>query len=146
MTSEGLQHPGQEPEGVAPGAAGPAPHGSHAPLDQQRFFSQQDAGSVANTGWAPPPPQGGPANPQAPWGVPGGSAAGTGPDPAPWGPPTSGPADAGPPPNLWAPPSGVPDNPPASPHTPAADAEFPAHWGSPPPAAAAPPPAAPPRW
>ncbi|MEV4627453.1 hypothetical protein AB0J90_14290 [Micromonospora sp. NPDC049523] len=82
MTSEDLQHPGQEPDQAAPGPAGPAPQGSHEQHPPQRYASTPPPGY--DTGWAPPAPTSG--SPAAtPWGaapVPEGSEAGD-----QWGPP-----------------------------------------------------------
>ena len=51
MTSEGLQHSGQEPDEAVPGAAGPAPqHGTYPPGTEDRFGPRPGG---ADQGWAP---------------------------------------------------------------------------------------------
>lgn len=53
MTSEGLQHPGHEPEEAAPGAAAQAPHGGHATASDRRYPPiEQGAPAADQQGWA----------------------------------------------------------------------------------------------
>ncbi|TDB75378.1 hypothetical protein [Micromonospora sp. KC723] len=88
MTSEGQHRPGQEPDEVPPGAAGPAPYG-----DRQ---AQPAYGNPAapDLGWAPPPPTGRPEQPPT-WAAP--------PDQPPtWAAPVPASGDPGQP-GGWAP-------------------------------------------
>ncbi|MEV1288344.1 hypothetical protein [Micromonospora sp. NPDC049679] len=79
MTSEGLQHPGQEPDETAPGNGG-APHGGPATRAAEQVRPQGDEGPAttsggwattpAPTGWEPAPPAVVRSAPVTPWPAP----------------------------------------------------------------------------